>query len=284
MSAFGVTGGAGNDWMRGGDGNDYFYITYGGRDTVFGGAGSDGISDYGGGLNAADRLNGGTGNDTLSLSGDYSAGFVFGASTLVSIEQIQYSNGFDYHLILHDDITPVGQTLIVSGYLEAPYGLTLDASQETDGNVSVTGGNGVDSLEGGNGDDYFSGNTGADTILGGGGDDLIDGGKGHDRLTGGTGGDTFMFEWEDSPAIPDLIKDLTNADAIDLSQIDADPGPALLTFTLVSTFSGAPGEMRLTYNAGSNLTKLLMDMDGDAASDMTILMSGQHSTFDNFIV
>ena len=284
-SSFNITGGAGDDWIRGGAGNDTIYVTYGGKDTVFGGGGNDYINAYNtGAVTAADRISGGAGLDTLYLYGDYSSGLAFSAATLTSIEQIQMGGLYDYDIVLHDAITPAGETLVVNAYLEVPYQVRLDASSETNGNVSVTGGDGADWLSGGAGDDFLSSGMAADTIIGGGGDDLINGGRGHDRLTGGTGGDTFVFLWEDSPAIPDLIKDLTNGDAIDLSSIDADPGPGYLSFTLVPGFSSTPGEMRLAYNAGSNLTKLLMDMDGDAAADMTILMSGQHTSFDNFLL
>jgi Ca2+-binding RTX toxin-like protein len=283
-SYYSVIGGAGNDWLRGGDGNDYFDISYGGKDTVLGGHGGDTISP-GAALSSNDRLNGGMGSDTLFLQGDYSGGLTFAAATLTGVEQISLSGGFDYDLTLHDGTIAAGEALLIAVYgLGSTDKLTLDASQETNGRISVTGGAGADWLAGGNQEDTLSGGVRADTIRGGGGDDLITGGQNRDVLTGGTGGDTFLFAWNDSPSQPDLIKDLTNADAIDLTSIDVDPGSSYDTFDLVSSFSNTPGEMRLTYDAVANRTSLLMDMDGDAAADMTILMSGQHTSFDNFLV
>ena len=76
-------------------------------DTLFGGKGDDRFDLYGGGTDqaarrpgqrpvrgqlrhadAADRLDGGKGADVLQLSGDYSGGLIFGATTMVSVETI----------------------------------------------------------------------------------------------------------------------------------------------------------------------------------------------------
>ena len=283
-SYYSIAGGAGNDWMRGGAGNDQFDLSNGGNDTVFGGHGGDTISPAAA-LTSADRLNGGAGYDYLYLGGDYSGGLNFAAATLTGVEQIYLYAGFDYDLTLHDGTIAAGETLVFALYgLGSADNLTLNASQETNGSVSVTGGAGADWLAGGDHEDSLSGGMRADTIRGGGGDDLITGGPNRDLLTGGTGGDTFVFAWNDSPPQPDLIKDLTNADAIDLSSIDVDPGSGYDTFDLVLSFSNTPGEMRLTYNSMANRTSLLLDMDGDSAADMTILISGQHTSFDNFLV
>ena len=284
VSSYTISGGAVNDWMRGGAGGDSFYVTYGGADTVIGGHGNDTVFDYGGKVTAADRLSGGLGYDTLYLYADYPAGLTFSAQTLLGFEQITLTGPYDYDVVLHDAIIPAGETLVVNAYLDASYGANVDASQETNGNISFYGSEGDDRLLGGTGDDTFSAGAGRDTIRGGLGDDYIRGGQHSDSLTGGGGGDTFVFYWDESGTVPDRINDLTNGDVIDLSNIDVDPGPGYETFTLVTSFTSTPGEMRLTYSAGSGLTSLRMDMDGNSMADMIIQMTGQHTSFDNFLV
>jgi Ca2+-binding RTX toxin-like protein len=59
------------------------------------------------------------------------------------------------------------------------------------GNDTLDGGTGNDSLAGGDGNDSLTGGTGADSIDGGAGDDSLDGGTGNDRLTGGSGADSI---------------------------------------------------------------------------------------------
>jgi hypothetical protein len=66
-------GTSGDDTLTGTAATDMFDVTQGGRDTVSGLGGSDTI-DFGAAFTAADRIDGGTGSDTIKLDGDYSAG------------------------------------------------------------------------------------------------------------------------------------------------------------------------------------------------------------------
>jgi Ca2+-binding RTX toxin-like protein len=61
----------------------------------------------------------------------------------------------------------------------------------TNGNDTLTGNAGNDSLNGGNGDDILTGNAGNDTLMGDNGNDLIFGNAGDDLLNGGNGEDTL---------------------------------------------------------------------------------------------
>jgi serralysin len=54
-------------------------------------------------------------------------------------------------------------------------------------------------------------------------------------------------------------------------------------FHLVGSFTGAAGEATLTYDAGSGLTTLAIDADGDARADSVINMTGDHTDFTNFV-
>ena len=60
-----------------------------------------------------------------------------------------------------------------------------------EGNDTLVGGAGNDSLDGGVGDDCLSGNDGDDTLMGLGGNDTLDGGAGNDALYGHAGNDVL---------------------------------------------------------------------------------------------
>src|SRR6202000_2749608 len=81
-----LTGGAGNDTLTGGGGNDV--LTPGAGTDIVNGVDGDDVIFMAGNLTAADQIDGGTGNDTVSLSGDYSAGVVFLPTTMVNVETI----------------------------------------------------------------------------------------------------------------------------------------------------------------------------------------------------
>jgi Ca2+-binding RTX toxin-like protein len=79
-----------------------------------------------------------------------------------------------YNITLADDWTAAGQTHIVYG-VPVRDGFILDASAESDGNLTVYGG------------------LGSDTITTGAGNDWIYGGLGADVLKGGLGADTYVY-------------------------------------------------------------------------------------------
>ncbi|SMX28228.1 Bifunctional hemolysin/adenylate cyclase precursor [Pelagimonas phthalicica] len=60
-----------------------------------------------------------------------------------------------------------------------------------DGNDSVYGGAGFDTVDGGDGNDFINGENHADSLLGGAGDDTLIGGHGVDQLFGGVGHDSL---------------------------------------------------------------------------------------------
>jgi Ca2+-binding RTX toxin-like protein len=59
------------------------------------------------------------------------------------------------------------------------------------GNDSLYGGADQDLIDGGNGNDFLFGNRGNDTLIGGNGNDYLFGGQGDDELTGSSGNDTL---------------------------------------------------------------------------------------------
>ena len=63
-----------------------------------------------------------------------------------------------------------------------------------DGNDTLKGFGGADSLHGGNGNDTLDGMDGADVLRGDSGNDTLDGGAGADTMLGGSGSDTYYVD------------------------------------------------------------------------------------------
>ena len=191
--------GAGDDALTGGAQADTFDISGGGNDTIHGNGGDDIVLATGtGAFTAADTIDGGTGNDTLELGGDYAGAhaLTLGATTLTSVEQITLDGGDSYDLTTNDANVANLQSLTVdASSLLATDSLTFNGAAETDGSFSITDGAGNDVLTGGaQGDQFLLKNGGTDTVHGGGGDDsifafgtltaadTIDGGAGSNQL------------------------------------------------------------------------------------------------------
>jgi Ca2+-binding RTX toxin-like protein len=197
-AAMAIQGTAGNDDLTGTSQGDTFYLDQGGNDVVEG-LGGDDVFEMGGAFVATDRLNGGTGRDTLSLDGDYSAGIVFVADTIRNFEAITLAAGYDYSLTTNDASVAAGRLLAVEGSaLGAADTLVFDGSAETDGRFKLIGGAGDDTLTGGSGADIFDLEKGGDdTAQGGGGNDVFDmraALDAGDRIDGGAGTDTVVLD------------------------------------------------------------------------------------------
>jgi Ca2+-binding RTX toxin-like protein len=132
----------------------------------------------------------------------------------------------------------------------------------------------ANTLTGNDGDNRLVGLAGNDTFSGGAGMDAITGGKGTDHLTGGSGADTFIFDLGDTSATrskADTIFDMTRADHIDLTSIDANPDKVRnqgFDFIGTDTFSGHAGELR--YEKTGSDTYIYADINGDGKADFTI--------------
>jgi Ca2+-binding RTX toxin-like protein len=127
---------------------------------------------------ASDQIDGGAGNDTLFLTGDYSAGLVFGPATMINVERIQLNDAYDYDLTTDDATVAAGKTLEVdASYLPAGQSLAFNGSAESDGGFVVETGTGDDTIVGGAKHDvfFFAGSfTATDTLKGGAGSDRLD--------------------------------------------------------------------------------------------------------------
>jgi Ca2+-binding RTX toxin-like protein len=192
-------GGAGNDKLNGGVGNDVYLLAKG--------AGIDTISDYDTTVGNSDVVQfvdvKSTEVTSMECVGDNLV-IKYGAADQVSIidyfstsypgskvEQFKFSDGVTW-----DD-----------AFIKATVTITGDAAVNTlygrnditnrmfglDGNDTLNGGALADVLNGGNGDDILNGAAGADTLLGGAGNDKLNGDVGNDLylLAKGAGIDTI---------------------------------------------------------------------------------------------
>src|SRR6266699_3097845 len=183
-------GGAGNDVLTGGSGNDQLFggagddtlVGKGGNDLLFGGAGDDVLT----GGDGDDQVFGQGGNDRMIWNpGDDSDLFEGGDGTE------KFSITANGTRVRFDRLDPA-PFLIDIGTTE---NLVLNANG---GDDTITAGNGLASLikltiDGGAGNDTITGGDGNDTLLGGDGNDVIIGGRGNDAAQLGAGDDTFVW-------------------------------------------------------------------------------------------
>lgn len=172
-----------------GSGNDTIInTTLAANDTINGGSGNDMLSLGGGndslsGEEGDDDLHGGDGNDTLV--GGAGDDILYGDDG-DDLFQDQSGNNFALGGKGDDTFYVVSGNSLVDG---------------GEGNDTFNGGNGQSTLMGGDGDDRFYGSSGQHTLIGGNGNDFffsfsggtgsfsIDGGDGYDSLSGGDGDD-----------------------------------------------------------------------------------------------
>jgi Ca2+-binding RTX toxin-like protein len=204
-----IKGTAGDDTIAGTTGNDIFDLSQGGADSASGLGGND-IFYFGGAFDSSDKVDGGAGNDTLKLDGDYSTNLEIQSGVLTSVEAILLSAGHSYHLNLEDGNVATGGAMKIDGsHLASSDVLDFEASLTTTGNFSITGGAGQDTFGGGTGNDTLRGEAGNDSLNVNGGHDVADGGDGNDtldveagtvRFTGGNGDDTILMGGAFSPS------------------------------------------------------------------------------------
>jgi hypothetical protein len=129
-------GTAGDDSFSGALANDTFDLSQGGNDTAYGWGGND-VFVMGGALNALDKINGGSGSNTVVLDGDYSSQLVFNATTMLDIQTLKLTAAFDYGLKTADATVAAGKSLLVDGStLGASDKLAFNGSAEIDGTFS----------------------------------------------------------------------------------------------------------------------------------------------------
>lgn len=144
-----INGTSGNDNLSGTSGNDLFKLRQGGDDIANGLAGDD-VFAMGGALTGLDRIDGGNGIDTVQLGGDYSAGIVFTATTIMNVERLVLSADHDYFLTFANPSSDANPQLLVDASELSPSDtLIIDASAEANFRFNIVGGAGNDTIQGG---------------------------------------------------------------------------------------------------------------------------------------
>lgn len=168
-------------------------------------------------------------NDTLQLSGDFSAGFQLPAQP-GDLDAIVLGAGNDYNLVAADDHLAPGETMTINaGPLGDGGQVIFDGSAERDGNFVFIGGALADTFLGGGGDDRIMGNGGGDMLSGGGGSDTFiyggageSSGTGYDTLAGFTPGTDHI----DLPGTVSSFAAPIATGALSMASFDADLGAA----------------------------------------------------------
>jgi Ca2+-binding RTX toxin-like protein len=173
---YAIAGGADNDIIETGLKNDTIDTAAGadaiasgfGRDTINSGSGADVIYFHGdGALTANDRVNGGgdADNDTLDISGDYSAGLTVKSKTLTDIDTIVLRADDSYTLDFSGAAAGLGQVEIDASELGAADVLDFTAAGNKHVAFVVKGGSGNDAIAAGKAEgNELEGNGGADTL------------------------------------------------------------------------------------------------------------------------
>jgi Ca2+-binding RTX toxin-like protein len=213
-----IDGGAGDDVLDGGKGDDELYAG-GGINRLNGGAGNDFL--FSNGLQAGTVLDGGTGQDRLTMTESASA---------VSLR-----------LTAKGDASQVGDGLATVKNIEAA---DIQFSKFDDV-LTVEAGLKVNVVANGlAGDDRLVAGAGTDKLIGGDGNDVLDGGTNVDTMTGGSGDDTYYV---------DNAQDLViEADRGGFDQVFAAVSVTLATYVENGTLLGSAA-LSLTGNTLDNV-------------------------------
>lgn len=153
-------------------------------------------------------------------------------------------------------------------------------------NVSIAKGVTIENAIGGFGNDVIVGNAAGNHIDGGAGNDIIYGGAGQDVLKGGAGMDIFVYTHvsDSTPDAFDKIIDFeTGVDKINFSFFNQAAGkPGFIHFA--DGFTGAAGEVVLSYDAQSNTSDIVLSVDNDGMPDLKIQVVGQVDAVHDFIL
>jgi|GEM_PF-974921 len=281
----GITGGGGNDTIRGLDGVDS--LSGGnGNDTMEGGASNDIVRGDNGddtlfGNDGDDKLDGGVGNDTLDggLGNDQLTGGP-GSDTLKG------GDGNDTYYVEGPIDTIVeafggasgSDTIVTSGNYTLSDSMAIEqVTAQVDTGLTLIGNMLDNRLNGKGGADTLRGGGGIDALYGNAGADIIVGGTGRDTMSGGAGADRFVFETVQDTAASvlqaDRVADFSGAagDRIDLAGIDAIAGGGDNSFTLVAAFTHAAGQLISTASGSGFLVQ--GDVNGDGAADFGIMVT-----------
>ncbi|HTK76129.1 MAG TPA: calcium-binding protein [Gemmataceae bacterium] len=281
MAAF--TGTASNDSLVGTTSPDTFDMSQGGDDTVSGLDGDD-VFSFGAAFTPADQIDGGTGNDTLVLSGNYASQTVFAPATIQNVEAMTLVAGFDYNLKTDDQNVAAGQRLSIdSSLMGSGDKFTFDGSAESNGFFTFFAGPGNDVLTGGNtvggSCDFFFLQAGGNDIANGGGgsDDFLMGGAltAADQIDGGPGGNVMVLDGDYSAGVTFNATTVQN-----ISLLWLNGGHSYKLITADSTVAaGQTLDVNFPILSGPGITGPLgpgdsLYFDGSAETDGSFIVAG----------
>jgi Ca2+-binding RTX toxin-like protein len=279
-----LLGGTNGGTMIGGDGNDALSSSLGGKVVAHGDAGDDEI--YIRLLTKESRIDGGSGNDTLTLSGDL--GLTFNRTTVKNIETLKLVDG-DFVITTNDVTVAAGQALAVDA--SDADSAKFNGSAETDGVFHIVGSRSGDTLTGGDGADTLNGALGADHLDGrGGADSFVYGAVGEstsksfDVIAGFDASVEHFDLWRSVGGVDAAL----SHGALSLGTFDTDLANALNAAHLKAGHA-----VLFTPDSGglSGKTFLVVDTNGvagyQASQDLVIELEGAHNltalTAGNFI-
>jgi serralysin len=119
----------------------------------------------------------------------------------------------------------------------------------------------------------------ADGLYGDDGNNVLTGGGGADLLYGFGGADRFIYTalTDSRVGAEDRIGDFDagEGDLVDLARIDANAGlEGDQAFTFVNSFTNTAGQAVLTFDAGTGVTTLSLDVNGDGQADFAVRFDG----------
>jgi Ca2+-binding RTX toxin-like protein len=234
-----------------------------------GGSGADTFA-FAGGFAATDTVAGNAGNDTLSLTGNYSDGVTLTATTITKVETLKFGAGFDYLITTNNANVASTTTLKVdASALGANDTLTFNGAAETDGTFTITGGAGADVLTGGaKGDTFNLGAGGVDTVTGNGGDDTVvvtSALPGAARIDGGIGNDTVKFSGDFAAGLI-LSNTIVNVEKVTFAKG--------FNYALTTDDALVAAGKTITINAGAVAKTNWLRFDGSAETDGHFAITG----------
>ncbi|MEQ1816766.1 MAG: calcium-binding protein [Nitrosomonas sp.] len=251
---------AANDTITGGNNDDS--ITCGtGTDVITGGGGDDTLTFAAStGLTTADTVDGGTGIDTVSLTGT-TAVTATNFDNVSNIEVISFTHTTTNVAITTQDILVAsGATLTLQATTLTTGILTFNGSAETNGTFNITGGGAADVITGGAGNDI---------IDGGAGNNAITAGQGNDTITGGTGNETFTFAAATGLTSSDVVDGSSGTDTVALTGNTA--------FTTSNDFDNIRNIETITL-ANTNTAVTITTKDILVASSSTLTLTNAASS------
>jgi hypothetical protein len=161
-------------------------------------------------------------------------------------------------------VTGIADGISLSG------GNGADTLNGTAGEDRLLGGNGSDRLFGLDGHDRLEGGNGNDQLFGGRGNDLLIGGQGDDQLEGGNGRDAFVLAARGGD---DVIRDFDIANDILLFD-----GTAIRTSQVGDTNADGVADLRLNLTAGGSATLLgISSLSGIRTGDYSEVTASQQA-------